>query len=68
MELTSLKKGSTVMDLESLKRFHSDGTKKFKKVSQWWNWNGSTMMKVKSVNRFHSGGTKKFKMVPQWWN
>ena len=34
MELTSLKKGSTVMNLESLKRFHSDGTKKFKKVSQ----------------------------------
>ena len=34
MELTSLKKGSTVMELKSLNRFHSGGTKKFKMVPQ----------------------------------
>ena len=60
------------MELKSLRKFYSGGTKMFRKRS--------TKMELKSLKRFHSDGTKKckerfhsdgiktFKMALQWWN
>ena len=44
------------MELKSLRKFYSGGTKMFRKRS--------TKMELKSLTRFYSNRTKKFKKVP----